>query len=79
MADPPPYPQTGETRERDGRGSTSGMPRWVKVFVIIGIVIVLLVVLLLTGVFGRGHGPGRHTSLGHATGHTPSAGAHGAP
>jgi uncharacterized cupredoxin-like copper-binding protein len=36
------------------------MPRWVKVFVIIGIVLAVLVVLMLTGVLGKGHGPGRH-------------------
>jgi hypothetical protein len=42
-ADPPPYP---------------GVPRWVKVFGIIALVVlVLFVVLLFTG----GHGPGRHT------------------
>jgi hypothetical protein len=45
MADLPPYP---------------GTPRWVKVFGIIAIGLVLLVViLLLTGGLGR-HGPGRH-------------------
>jgi ABC-type transporter Mla subunit MlaD len=48
MADLPPYP---------------GTPRWVKVFGIIGIVVVLLVsIILVTGVGGPGgHGPGRHT------------------
>jgi hypothetical protein len=45
MADLPPYP---------------GTPRWVKVFGIIAIGLLLLVViLLLTGGPGR-HGPGRH-------------------
>lgn len=35
----------------------SGMPRWVKVFVIVGVVVAILVVVsLVTG----GHGPGRH-------------------
>ncbi|MGH2435855.1 MAG: hypothetical protein ACRDFA_02550 [bacterium] len=53
MADLSPYP---------------GTPRWVKVFGIIFIVLVLLfVILLLT----RGpHRPGRHTSSGDAGGHT---------
>ena len=42
MADLPPYP---------------GTPRWVKVFGIIALALVLLfVILMLTG-----HGPGRHT------------------
>lgn len=42
-------------------GSTKpGMPRWVKAFVIIGVVLAVLVVLMLTGVLGKGHGPRRH-------------------
>jgi ABC-type transporter Mla subunit MlaD len=43
------------------RGATTGMPRWVKVFGIVGlVVIVLFVILLLTG---RGdHGPSRHAA-----------------
>jgi hypothetical protein len=49
MANRPPYP---------------GTPRWVKVFGIIAIVVVLLfVIMLLTG-----HGPGRHTPSSHAGG-----------
>ena len=52
MANRPPYP---------------GTPRWVKVFAIIAIaVVVLLVIMLLTG-----HGPGRHTPSGHAGGQVP--------
>lgn len=35
-------------------------PRWVKVFAIIGALVALLVVLMLTGALGKGHGPGRH-------------------
>ena len=53
MADLPPYP---------------GTPRWVKVFGIIAIGLVLLVViLLLTG------GPGRHMGPGGGGGPTPSS------
>lgn len=45
-------------------GSGTGTPRWVKVFAIIALaVIVLFVVLLLTKGPG-GHGPGRHISIG---------------
>jgi hypothetical protein len=51
MADPPPYP---------------GTPRWVKVFGIIVIVLVLLVVALMF--IGGEHGPGRHTPSGDAGG-----------
>jgi hypothetical protein len=49
MANRPPYP---------------GTPRWVKVFGIIAIVVVLLVVFMLL----TGHGPGRHTPPGDAGG-----------
>jgi hypothetical protein len=60
MADPPNYP-----------GSTTGTPRWVKVFAAIALVIVVLfVVLLLTG----GHGPRRHTLSGAVAGHGPLSG-----
>lgn len=68
MADPTPYPDTGEDTGagRDGTSAT-GMPRWVKAFLIIAIVLVLLgVVALLTGRGGPGggHGPGRHIPSG---------------
>jgi ABC-type transporter Mla subunit MlaD len=49
MANRPPYP---------------GTPRWVKVFGIIAIVVVLLVVFMLL----TGHGPGRHMPSGDAGG-----------
>ena len=56
MADRLPYP---------------GTPRWVKVFGIIGLVLVLLVVIIMfTGVGGK-HGPGRHIPSGAPGGHTP--------
>jgi hypothetical protein len=57
MADPlrDPDPVDGLA---PGRESPPVMPRWVKVFGIIGIILVLLLILgLLTG---RHHGPGRH-------------------
>ncbi len=42
--------------------STIGTPRWVKVFGVIAIVVIVaFVVLMITG-RGGGHGPGRHTS-----------------
>ena len=76
MADPPRYPDTGDdTGVGPGRGSTTGTPRWVKVFGIIALVLILLfVILLLTrGPGGGGHGPSRHT--GGAGGHTPPSAA----
>ncbi len=57
MADPPPYRDTGgDTGVAPDRESTTGTPRWVKVFGIIALVVVLVfVVMMLTG-----HGPSRH-------------------
>jgi hypothetical protein len=70
MADPSRHPGTGEA---PGRGSTTGTPRWVKVFAIIAAVLVLLLlVLLLSG--GR-HGPGRHLPSGGLGDPTPPAAA----
>jgi hypothetical protein len=61
MADQPGTPETGDvTGGGPDREATVGIPRWVKVFGIIGIVVVLLVVLMLL----TGHGPGRHMSGG---------------
>jgi len=62
MAEPPLYP---------------GTPRWVKVFGIIVIVLVLLFGgLKLFGVGGE-HGPGRHTPSGDARGQAPPSGVLG--
>jgi hypothetical protein len=76
VADPPTHPDTGDdTAPRSGRGSTSGMPRWVKVFMIIVIVLVLaFVVSLLAGVR---HGPGLHSPPGGSE--KPAAAGHGGP
>jgi hypothetical protein len=47
---------------------TAGTPRWVKVFGIVVLLLVLLfVVLRLTGVGGQ-HGPARHTLDGDTSG-----------
>jgi hypothetical protein len=53
MADRPPYP---------------GIPQWVKVFGIIGIVVALLVVIILVTGVGGEHGPGRHSPSDDASG-----------
>ena len=50
----------------------SGTPRWVKVFALVGVVLVVLVIVMLF----TGHGPGRHTGdTGHAAGPTAALGA----
>jgi hypothetical protein len=46
------------------RGSPPSTPRWVKVFGIIALVLVLLFVISLLA--GVRHGPGLHTPSGHA-------------
>jgi heme/copper-type cytochrome/quinol oxidase subunit 2 len=56
------------------RGSTTSTPRWVKIFGIIALVLILLVVInMVIGVFGGpgGHGPGRHIPSGGSGGQTP--------
>jgi hypothetical protein len=76
MASPPLYPDSNsdagdDTRVRPDRGSPPSTPRWVKVFVIIALVLVLLfVVLMFTGIGGE-HGPGRHIPSGDVGGDTP--------
>ena len=55
MADPPPY----------------STPRWVKVFGIIVLVLVLLVVIVMFTGVGGDHGPGRHIPSGDPDGYTP--------
>jgi len=71
MADPPRYPDAGDdTGVRPDHGSTTSTPRWVKIFGITALVLVLLVgIMLLTGV-GGSHGPGRHLPSGGAGGYT---------
>ena len=60
MADPPRHPDNHNVGPgmKPDRGSTSGMARWQKVVAIIGLVVLVVVVLILTGVFGSGHTPG---------------------
>lgn len=56
-------PHPADDDLRPGRASTPGMPRWVRVFLIVGLVLIVVVVIgLLTGQLGPGggHGPGRH-------------------
>jgi hypothetical protein len=65
-------PDTPDDTDRASAGGfTTSTPRWVKVFGIIALaVLVLLVILLVTG-RGGGHGPGRHLPGGDGSdGHT---------
>ncbi len=71
MTNPPPHPGTGDnTGAEPDHGLTGGTPRWVKVFGIIGLVLILLFVVLQS-IGGGGHGPGRHRTAGDAGGYAP--------
>lgn len=50
-------------------GGEPGTPRWVKVFGIIAIVVVLLIGFILFSGLGGPHGPQRHAPSGDAGGH----------
>ncbi|MGI9026581.1 MAG: hypothetical protein ACR2GP_13585 [Burkholderiaceae bacterium] len=66
MADPS-LDNDNDTRERLDRGSSPGMPRWVKVFGFVVIALALLfVVSFLAGVE---LGPGLHAPSGNAGAH----------
>lgn len=66
MAESTPAPEPASTGVESGTESSSGMPRWVKVSLIIvaGLVVVFLI-LKLTGA-GGSHGPGRHLGRDHS-------------
>jgi hypothetical protein len=59
------------------RESITSTPRWVKVFGIIAVVLVLLIVIVLLTRGPGGHVPGRHT--GGVGGHPPPAAAPSVP
>lgn len=71
MPDPPLDPGPGGDAGVGLDRSTTGMPRWVKVFLIVALVVALLVVILLLS--GGGHGPGRHKSTGSIGGPADAA------
>jgi hypothetical protein len=58
MADPPIPPESGGTEVGAGPGPTTGMPRWVKVSLVIALAVVVLLVIVL--LFGGEHGPRLH-------------------
>ena len=60
MLDPatPPDPSAGG---EDHGFSTTGAPRWVKVFAAIVLALALLVVIVLLAGGAGGHGPGQHS------------------
>ncbi|MCA1728393.1 MAG: hypothetical protein LC751_02935 [Actinobacteria bacterium] len=71
MADLPPSPDTSDdTSVGADRGPNTSTPRWVKVFGIIALVLVLLFGAHMLFV-GSSRGPGRHTPPGDAGGQIP--------
>jgi hypothetical protein len=68
MADLPPYSSSSSNTGDD----TVSTPRWVKVFGIIALVVVLLfLIMMFTRGPGGGHGPSRHIRSGDTGGQTP--------
>jgi hypothetical protein len=45
------------------RGRSAGMPRWVKVSLTVGAILLLLVIVVVVFQIGGEHGPGRHLGL----------------
>ena len=60
-----------QTPLEPGHGSTPGTPRWVKVFGIIALVLILVFVISLLA--GVRHGPGLHTPSGDTGGYAQHA------
>jgi hypothetical protein len=59
MPDSSSYPDAGDAPGLGpNRESTTGTPRWLRLFAIVALVLVVLVVVMLVVV--GGHGPGRH-------------------
>ena len=58
MAEPPIPPDAGTSDAEPGGGPTAGMPRWVKVFLLVALAVVVLLVIVL--LFGGEHGPRLH-------------------
>ena len=52
-------PGRGHTGSGQHGSSTTGMPRWVKVFLIVAVALAVLAVVAML-VTGGEHGPGRH-------------------
>jgi hypothetical protein len=74
MADPPLFPDTSDDTDSGyDRGSTTGAPRWVQVFGIIVVALILLFVILQLTRIGGHHGPGRHLHSG-LPGRAPASG-----
>jgi hypothetical protein len=70
MADPTPYSEAEDDTAR--RPSGPGMPRWVKISLVIAILLILAFVV--TRLLGVQHGPGLHGPPQGSGDHTASVG-----
>jgi hypothetical protein len=57
MTTQPPHPDADDTEKR-ADAAPPGMPRWVKVFLIV--MVLLALALLISALAGIQHGPGLH-------------------
>ena len=79
MADPPTGRDPSGDDAKLDRQPVTGMPRWVKVFLILGLVLVLLFMIAkFTGV-GGDHGPGRHGGADPPSSLAEQGGGHRSP
>jgi hypothetical protein len=69
VAGSPTYPELGDDAGVEPRPGPPGMPRWVKVFLVIAIVLALA--FIVSRLLGLQHGPGLHNP-GGSGGHTAS-------
>lgn len=68
MADPHRSADAGTTdHAAPGADPPAGPPRWVRVFGIVALVVLVLIVALLVFGGGGAHGPGRHASSSATT------------
>lgn len=68
MTDPTADPHPGDTDVGIDRESPPGTPRWVKVFGVAFLLLVLMIIVMMAS----GHGPGRHFSGASIGSHVPA-------
>lgn len=67
MTDPAREPASGDRPAAGPGRSSSDVPRWVKLFGLVAIIVALLLLVLML-VAGGEHGPARHMSWGAGVG-----------
>jgi hypothetical protein len=64
MTGPPRYREPGDDQDVGVGPKPVGMPRWVKVFLVI--IVVLVLALIVSWLLGVQHGPGLHNPGGRS-------------